>query len=125
MIRVLVAEDDTITSRLYQMHFRRNGIEGAFYTTGKGTLEAAEAAPPDVAVLDFELPDLRGIEVMKALHATPGCSGVPVIFVTGRATLGLEEDLKAAGAVAVLGKPFSPLELIERIRQLASPNAAP
>lgn len=124
MIRVLVAEDDLITSRLYQMHFRRNGIEGAFYTTGKGTLEAAEASPPDLAVLDFELPDLRGIEVMKALHSTPGCDKVPVIFVTGRATHGLEEDLKAAGAMAVLGKPFSPLELIERIRQLAAPKGS-
>jgi len=125
MIRVLVAEDDLITSRLYQMHFQRNGIAGSFYTTGKGILDAASVHPlPEVVVLDFELPDLRGLEVMRTLHAIPGCEGIPVIFVTGRATQGLEADLREAGAVAVLGKPFSPLELIERIRQLARPSTS-
>jgi CheY-like chemotaxis protein len=120
MIRVLVAEDDLITSRLYQMHFKRNGIDGSFYTTGKDALVFARESPPAVAVLDFELPDERGIEVMKKLHQIPGCAGIPVIFVTGRATQGLEKELIEAGAVAVLGKPFSPLRLIDLIHQLSS-----
>ena len=124
MIRVLVAEDDVITSRLYQMHFRRNGIEGTFFATGKGTLEAAAASPPDVVVLDFALPDLPGIEVMKTLQQIPGCAQVPVIFVTGRANPTLEQELLQAGAVVVLGKPFSPLELIERIREFSTRPSA-
>lgn len=123
MIRVLVAEDDVITSRLYQMHFRRNGIEGRFFASGKGTLEAAAAETPDVVVLDFALPDQPGIEVMKELQKLPGCGQVPVIFVTGRANPQLEQELIHGGAVAVLGKPFSPLELIERIRLLSTQTA--
>lgn len=119
MIRVLVAEDNLITSRLYQMHFKRNAIEGAFYGSGKGVLDAAAVEVPQVVVLDFELPDYQGIEVMRALRGVPGCEKVPVIFVTARATQGLEAELLEAGAAVVLGKPFSPLELIERIRHLA------
>ncbi|BCU79583.1 hypothetical protein llg_42980 [Luteolibacter sp. LG18] len=106
-------------SRLYQMHFRRNGIEGAFYTTGKGALEAAAQAPPQIAILDFGLPDLPGPEVMRQLHALPGCAEIPVIFVTARATQDLVTSLCAAGAAAVLGKPFSPLDLIEKIQHFA------
>ena len=123
MIRVLVAEDDIITSRLYQMHFRRNGMEGNFYSTGKATLDAAAAMKPDVVVLDFDLPDQHGIEVMRSLRSIPGCGNTPVIFVTGRANSCLEQELVQAGAVAVLGKPFSPLELIERIRLLSTQPA--
>lgn len=123
MIQVLVAEDDLITSRLYQMHFRRNNIQGTFYSTGKSTLEAAATAKPDVVVLDFDLPDQHGTDVMKSLRSIPGCADIPIIFVTGRANFSLEQELIQAGAVAVLGKPFSPLELIERIRQLSTPPA--
>ncbi|MEM6910615.1 MAG: response regulator [Verrucomicrobiota bacterium] len=118
MKKILVAEDDITTTRLYQMHFRRGQLEGFFFDQGKPAIERAAEINPDLAVLDYELPDLQGIEVMRALHAVPGCQDTPVIFVTGRAKPSLIEELKAAGAVEVVGKPFSPLQLIKRIKEL-------
>ncbi|NQX00510.1 response regulator [bacterium] len=86
MKRILVAEDDFVISKLYQIHFKRNNLHGSFFTTGAGVLESARHEPPDLVLLDFELPDLRGPEVMRELRQIPGCEVVPVIFVTGRAT---------------------------------------
>ena len=116
--RILVAEDDRTTTRIYQMHFHRAGLEGHFCDRAAPAMEAAATLTPDLAIPDYELPDLRGVEIMRALHAVPGCENTPVIFVTGRAKPSLVTSLEDAGAIAVLGKPFSPADLIRRIQRL-------
>lgn len=123
MKRVLVAEDDFVISKLYQIHFRRNEIHGSFFTTGAGVIQSAKHERPDLVILDFELPDVHGPEVMRELHQIPGCEKLPVIFVTGRATPEVVENLRQEGASEVFGKPFSPLHLIHLIKQLTEPIA--
>lgn len=118
MKRILVAEDDFVISKLYQIHFQRNNIHGSFFTTGKGVIESAKHSRPDLVILDFELPDLNGPDVMRALHQIPGCEDLPVIFVTGRATPEVVDNLRKEGAREVFGKPFSPLQLIHLISKL-------
>lgn len=118
MKRILVAEDDFVISKLYQIHFQRNNLHGSFFTTGAGVIESAKHSRPDLVILDFELPDLNGPDVMRALHQIPGCENLPVIFVTGRATPEVVENLRKDGAREVFGKPFSPLQLIHLITQL-------
>ena len=123
MKKILVAEDDVVISKLYQLHFQRNHLHGSFFTTGAGVIESAKHECPDLVILDFELPDMNGPEVMKSLRLIPGCENVPVIFVTGRATLEVIENLRKAGAREVLGKPFSPLHLIQLCLQLTASKA--
>lgn len=118
MKRVLVAEDDFVISKLYQIHFQRNQIRGSFFTTGSGVIECARHERPDLVILDFELPDLNGPEVMLKLHKISGCEDVPVIFVTGRATPEIVDNLRKEGALEVFGKPFSPIHLIHLITQI-------
>ena len=118
MKRILVAEDDFVISKLYQIHFQRNRLHGSFFTTGAGVIESAKQERPDLVLLDFELPDICGPDVMRELHQLPGCENVPVIFVTGRATPEVVENLRKEGASEVFGKPFSPLLLIRLISEL-------
>ncbi|MCB1130218.1 MAG: response regulator [Verrucomicrobiae bacterium] len=120
MKRVLVAEDDFVISKLYQVHFRRNGIHGIFFSTGAGVLESARNEVPDLVILDFELPDIKGPEVMREFRSIPFCGEVPVVFVTGRATPEVVENLREEGAAEVFGKPFSPLQLIHLIERLTA-----
>lgn len=119
MKRILIAEDDFIVSKLYQMYFRRSGLHGSFFNTGAGVLESASHERPDLVLLDYELPDICGPEVMHELRKIPGCEGVPVIFVTSRATPEVAAQLRAEGAHEVFGKPFPPAELIQLIRELS------
>jgi CheY-like chemotaxis protein len=119
MRKVLVGEDDLVISKLYQIHFQRNRIRGSFFTTGAGVLQSARHERPDLVILDFDLPDLSGPEVMRELQKIPGCEKLPVIFVTGRATPEVVETLRRDGACEVFGKPFSPLQLIHLINRLA------
>lgn len=122
MKRILVAEDDLVISKLYQLHFQRNQLHGSFFTTGDGVIQSAKHERPDLVILDFELPGLNGSEVMYELHQIPGCENLPVIFVTGRATPAVVEDLRQAGAQAVFGKPFSPIQLMQLILKLTASN---
>jgi len=122
MKRILVAEDDLVISKLYQLHFQRNQLHGSFFTTGDGVIQSAKHERPDLVILDFELPGLSGQEVMCELHRIPGCENLPVIFVTGRATPAVVEDLRQAGAEAVFGKPFSPIQVIQLILKLTASN---
>ncbi|MFT3990854.1 MAG: response regulator [Luteolibacter sp.] len=124
MKRVIVAEDDFVISKLYQIHFKRNGIHGTFFNTGSGVIQCARHARPDLIILDFELPDLQGSDVLKELRQINGCEDVPVVFVTGRATPEVEENLRREGASGVFGKPFSPLHLIHLINELTGGAAA-
>lgn len=123
MKRILVAEDDIVISKLYQLHFQRNQLHGSFFTTGDGVIQSAKHERPDLVILDFELPGLSGPEVMDQLHQIPGCEHLPVIFVTGRATPAVVENLRKAGAHEVFGKPFSPIQLIQLITQLTADKA--
>ncbi len=120
MKRILVAEDDFIISKIYQLHFQRNHLHGSFHTTGAGVIQSAKQERPDLVILDFELPDLCGPEVMRELHQIPGCEDLPVIFVTSLATPEVADNLRKAGAIEVFGKPFPPLELIELIIKITS-----
>ena len=123
MKRILVAEDDLVISKLYQLHFQRNQLHGSFFTTGDGVIQSAKHERPDLVILDFELPGLSGQEVMCELHRIPGCENLPVIFVTGRATPVVVDDLRKAGAQEVFGKPFSPIQLIHLILKLTASKA--
>jgi len=123
MKRILVAEDDIVISKLYQLHFLRNQLHGSFFTTGDGVIQSAKQERPDLVILDFELPGQSGQEIMCELHQIPGCENLPVIFVTGRATPAVVEDLRKAGACEVFGKPFSPVQLVRLILNLTESKA--
>lgn len=119
MQRILIAEDDFIVSKLYQMYFQRRGLHGSFFSTGAGLIESARLERPDLVLLDYELPDICGPEVMRELRKIPGCEDVPVIFVTSRATPEVAAQLREEGAHEVFGKPFPPADLIRLIRDLS------
>lgn len=118
MKKVLVVDDDIVMFRLFQVQVKRSGCEGFFYRDGKSALEQLDRVKPDLAVLDYNLPDLDGDELYRRIRECPGLEKIPVVFVTGSVQ---DEDLKAIealGADAVLSKPFSPRRLQNLIKEL-------
>ena len=113
---IVVIEDDPNIADLVDMYLRRDGFRVIQASTGKAGLEATAREHPRLVVLDIGLPDrMDGLEVCKTLRAT---SDVPVVILTARDTevdriLGLE-----LGADDYVTKPFSPRELVARIRAI-------
>jgi DNA-binding response OmpR family regulator len=120
---VLVVEDDGKTSSLVRLYLENAGFEVRVAADGRQGLAAARDRRPDLVVLDVMLPEIDGLAVCRALRAE---SDVPVILLTARAA---EEDRLVGlglGADDYVVKPFSPRELVARVKAVlrrAAPRA--
>ncbi len=118
MQHLLIVEDEADIADLLRRVFSKEGFEVGVARDGRAALESLRGDPPELVVLDWMLPELSGIEVLKELRADPATRMVPVIMLTARneeidRILGLE-----LGADDYVTKPFSPRELVLRIRGL-------
>lgn len=116
MARILVVDDEKDLLELLQFNLEVSGHEVLTATTGWEGLEIARSAKLDLVVLDVMLPDLIGFEVLRKLRDKEDTRSVPVIMLTAR---GEESDVLVGfelGADDYVCKPFSPKELLARIR---------
>jgi CheY-like chemotaxis protein len=104
---VLVVEDAAELRMLLQLVLSAEGFVVSEAADGPAGVLAATADPPDVVLLDVQLPLLDGPEVLRALRAAPRTAEVPVVFLTGEPPGG-DALLLSLGARAVLRKPFRP-----------------
>ena len=117
-MHILVAEDDRDIADLVALYIQKAGWTAHVAASGDDALAYARQSPVDVAILDVMLPGLSGLEVCRALRADKATAAIPIIMVTARADeadriVGLE-----IGADDYVSKPFSPPELVARIRAL-------
>ena len=115
---VLLAEDDDDVRALAELVLQRDGFEVIAVADGDAALAAAEARPPDVAVLDVSMPLMDGLETARRLRDRDATSGVRILLLTARVTDADRERGRAAGVDDQLDKPFSPAVLAERVRAL-------
>ena len=117
MMRILVIEDEEHLARLIAEVLGREGhvVETAF--DGRAGLARALAEPFDLLVVDWMLPDLDGVQVVKRLRAAE--VGVPVLMLTARGQVEDRVEGLDAGADDYLPKPFAFPELLARVRALA------
>jgi phosphate regulon transcriptional regulator PhoB len=113
---VLVVEDEPDIRNLVVHHLTRDGFRCRTAASGPEALARIRTAPPDLVVLDLMLPELNGLEVCRRLRADPATAAVPIIMLTAKTdevdrVVGLE-----MGADDYVAKPFSPKELVARVR---------
>jgi two-component system KDP operon response regulator KdpE len=120
MMRVLVVDDDPQIVRTLQINLKVRGYAVDFASDGAGALRLALRARPDLVVLDLGLPDMDGLEVIRALR---GWTPVPVVVLTGRS--GSAVAALDAGADDYLTKPFLVEELLARIRAVTRRRLPP
>lgn len=109
---VLVAEDDFNVRLTLEIVLEDEGFDILLAVDGEEALEAARSSHPDVILLDQIMPKLDGKQVLQALRADEATRDIPVLVLSGMER-GVPEDWPGAQFV---GKPFSPEELVRRIR---------
>ena len=111
--KILIIEDDKSVQQLIRMYFVNDGFEVIFSMDGKEGLDKALNDNPDLILLDLNLPKIDGIEICKKVRIN---SDVPIIMVTAK----IEEldrlDGLENGADDYITKPFSPRELVARVK---------
>ncbi len=118
MAKVLVVDDEPDAVELVSFNLKAAGYEVVTADDGNEAIKRARQHSPDLVLLDVMLPEVDGLEVCKLLRRDPVTSGVPIIMLTAKAAeidrvLGLE-----LGADDYMTKPFSPRELVLRVKNL-------
>ena len=114
--RVLVVEDEQDVAELLRYHLAKEGYEVLLTGNGADALKRARESKPELILLDIMVPQLNGWEVCRRLKQDPDTRGIPVIMVTGRVDEGDKVLGFEMGADDYVTKPFSPRELIARVR---------
>jgi DNA-binding response OmpR family regulator len=117
--RVLVVEDERDVAELIRYNLTREGYEVVVAPTGADGLKQARELRPDLVLLDIMIPQLNGWEVCRRLKQDAETRHIPIIMVTGRVEEGDKVLGFEMGADDYVTKPFSPRELLARIRAVA------
>ena len=122
--KILIVDDEPEAVELVEFNLRQAGFETIAAAAGDEALKLAKAQLPALVVLDLMLPEVDGLEVCKLLRRDPSTAKIPILMLTAKAAeidrvLGLE-----LGADDYVTKPFSPRELVLRIKKLLQRSVA-
>jgi two-component system alkaline phosphatase synthesis response regulator PhoP len=118
MNRILVVEDDRDIGELVCRYLEKASFKAELVSSGRDAVAALAAGPPDLLILDLMLPHVDGLEICRLVRTSDKTAAIPIIMLTARAEeseriVGLE-----IGADDYIAKPFSPNELVARVRAL-------
>ena len=125
MPKILVVDDSATIRKMVRASLR--GLEGAEFIEAGNGLEAIEQialGPVALIILDLNMPDMHGVDVLKFVRRHQGFRDVPVVVLTTRGDESSRETALAAGATQYLTKPFAPQVLLAAARDLLSDAAA-
>jgi CheY-like chemotaxis protein len=123
---ILVVDDEPSIRTLIGAALRAQGYRVLQAADGLQALDLAARGRPSLVLLDIALPLLSGHDVLRRLRQTPATASTPVLLLSGLASSLEEEQARGLGAQGVIGKPFTPAELLRRVAQaLPQPVPAP
>ena len=114
---ILVVDDDPLQHRLLQHQLASPQLDVAFASNATGALSLLRARRPDLILLDFNLPDSSGAELLHRLKAADRTRHIPVIMISGTTTKDVVVESHRAGAVEVIAKPLDPSRLFASIER--------
>ncbi|MFZ5445559.1 MAG: response regulator [Myxococcota bacterium] len=118
MAHVLIVDDERDLASLVEFNLQQAGLEASIALTGEQALSLAKQRVPDVVLLDLMLPDISGKEVCRRLRAEPRTKDVPIVMLTARGEELDRVEGFEVGADDYVTKPFSPRELVLRIKAI-------
>lgn len=126
-MRILIVEDSDAIRRMIEALVAARGFKVTAVSNGARGLEAAATDPPDVVLLDLNLPGTYdGLEVCRRLRAEPATASTPIVIITAMADADSKQRAIEAGCTAYYTKPFSPTALLKEISSFSTrPRSAP
>jgi DNA-binding response OmpR family regulator len=122
--RILIVDDDRTLLDLLRVHLASGGLKVEVAEDAAVALRSLVETPPDLILLDIELPYLNGFEILAAVKADPATSAIPVIVLTGREDPQSRAEAERLGADGFLIKPVQNRQLIDEIFSRLARRAA-
>ena len=118
--RILVVEDQEDNRQIIRDLLSATDYEIVEAESGEQALEAVAKQRPDLILMDIQLPGIDGYETTRRIKADPALPSITIIAVTSYALSGEEQKARAAGCDEYVPKPYSPRQLLAKIRQYLS-----
>ena len=115
--RILVVEDQEDNQQILRDLLTNAGYEMIEAENGEDAVASAQARRPDLILMDIQLPILDGYEATRRIKADPDLKSIPIIVVTSYALSGDEDKARLAGCDDYVAKPFSPRQLLAKIKE--------
>jgi two-component system cell cycle response regulator DivK len=116
--RILIVEDTEDNRQILRDLLTAAGYELLEAVDGAAGVAMAAKHKPDLVLMDIQLPLVDGYEATRRIKADPALSHIPIVAVTSYALSGDEEKARAAGCDGYIAKPFSPRQLLAKVREL-------
>jgi DNA-binding response OmpR family regulator len=115
---LLIADDDEDILTLVHLRLSRSGFDIVVARDGEEALRLVRECRPDLAVLDWMMPKMNGIDVLREIRGGADTASIPVVLLTARVSDADMAEGFAAGADGYVAKPFSPQELASRVQAI-------
>ncbi|TNE31944.1 MAG: response regulator [Alphaproteobacteria bacterium] len=116
--RILVVEDNDLNRKLFCDVLRANGFDVEPEADGENALDTARRIDPDLIIMDIQLPNVSGVDLIEAAKRDLQLQAIPVLAVTAYAGKGDEERIRDAGAAGYLAKPVSIIPFMNAVKEL-------
>jgi two-component system, cell cycle response regulator DivK len=115
---ILYVEDNEFNRKIVKQLLAQTKYRLCEAADGETGLRMAQEQAPDLILMDVQLPKMSGLEATRRLRADPQTAAIPIVVITSYALSGDAEKAKAAGATTYLAKPYSPRDLLAKIREI-------
>ena len=116
--KVLIVEDNELNLKLFCDLLKAHGYDADAVRDGRDAFAKALECQPDLIIMDIQLPNVSGLELIERIKADATLGHIPIMAVTAYAAKGDEERIRAAGAEAYISKPVPLAKFVEAVRSL-------
>jgi len=116
--KILIVDDDAFIRRPLEFILREEGFLPVTAVDGEDGLAKLESVRPDLIVLDVMMPGMDGFDVCRHVRTDPRFASIPVVLLTAKGQESDRERGLAAGATLFMSKPYSPSEMVRRVREI-------
>ena len=115
---ILVVDDEPHILAVVKMKLENAGFEVITCEDGEEAFEQTNAERPDLIITDYQMPFMSGLELCQKLKLKAETATIPILMLTARGFSLSEEDLEKTNIIEVLSKPFSPRDILERVKSV-------
>lgn len=117
--KVIIVEDNELNLKLFTDLLRAHQFEVTGKRDGRDIIETVQNVMPDLIIMDIQLPNISGLDLIETISANAQLSHIPILAVTAYAGKGDEERILSAGAKAYLSKPVSVMNFLEAVNHVS------
>ena len=116
--KILIVDDESYILKLLEFNFQEEGFMPLCAANGPQAIEIARRETPSLILLDIAMPEMDGFQVLKELKSDARTRNIPVVMLTVRVYEEDERESYSLGAVEYITKPFSPLQVVQRVKEI-------